>query len=137
MKITAAMPLTSSARTFLVALERCSVSGTPMPSTAISSTPWAAPKYPPYTPVSSTVGHTHQAPWSGSPPPASCRAATAFEMRGWKTTSTQPSRISTGTIAENASSGSTSSSTAPTTPPISDAGASRSSRARCPTSSRR
>ncbi len=42
-------------------------------------------------------------------------------MRGWKTTSTRPSRISAGTIAAKASAGSTSSSRPPARPPISDA----------------
>ena len=67
MKSRPATPLTTAARTFLTALSRCRVSSTPMPSTAISSTPCAAPKYPPYTPVSSTAGHTHHAPWCGHP----------------------------------------------------------------------
>ena len=44
MKAIAAMPLTISASTFLVALCRCIESTTPMPRIAISSTPWAAPK---------------------------------------------------------------------------------------------
>jgi hypothetical protein len=46
-KSTAATPLTMAASTFLVALLRCMVSCSPMPSTAISKTPCAAPKYPP------------------------------------------------------------------------------------------
>ena len=52
MNTIAATALTSSASTFLVALWRCIESITPMPRMAISSTPWAAPKYPPYTPAS-------------------------------------------------------------------------------------
>ena len=45
--------------------------------------------------------------------------------------------MNTGTIASNHASGSTSSATAPVTPPASDHGATRASRARCPSSSRR
>ena len=57
--------------------------------------------------------------------------------RGWRTTSTSAITMNTGTIASNAESGSSSSATAPRTPPVSDARLSRSSRRRCPSSSRR
>ena len=70
-------------------------------------------------------------------PRAFARAATRRLIIGWKTTSRQPSPISTGTIAWKAAAGSTSSSTAPVTPPRTDAAPSRTSRGRWPTSSRR
>jgi hypothetical protein len=44
---TAAIPLTSPARQFLTALMRCMVSVKATPISPSSSTPWAAPKYPP------------------------------------------------------------------------------------------
>ena len=48
-------------------------------------------------------------------------AATRRDSHGWRITSRQPSPIRTGTMASNAAAGSRSSSTAPATPPISDA----------------
>ena len=56
------------------------------------------------------------------------------DTRGWTTTSTQASPMSTGTTARNASSGSTSSAAAPSTAPIVDAEPSRTSLARWPES---
>ena len=44
---TAAVPLTRPARTFLTALIRCMLSVNATPMSPSSSTPWAAPKYPP------------------------------------------------------------------------------------------
>jgi hypothetical protein len=44
MKMMAAMPFTTPARTFFNALSRCSVSWVPSPSTAMSRIPCAAPK---------------------------------------------------------------------------------------------
>ena len=130
MKTRAATRLTTRASTFLVALCRWRLSTTPMPRMAISSTPWAAPKYPPYTPATSTAGHTQAAPWSGRPPRASARATTQAWMRGPSTTSSTPSATRAGTIVSKASLGSTSSRTAPSTEPSKDADASRTSRGR-------
>ena len=70
---------------------------------------------------SSTAGHTHQAPWCGARRRPRAGRRPSAEIRGWKTTSTRPSRMSAGTIAVKAPAGSTSSSSAPVRPPISEA----------------
>ena len=54
-------------------------------------------------------------------PSRSRRAAIRRDSQGPMTTSTQPTPISTGTIASNAEGGSHSSSRAPTIPPSSEA----------------
>ncbi len=58
-------------------------------------------------------------------------------MRGCRTVSTSAIAMNTGTISLNAEEGSTSSSTAPVTPPSTDIVPRRSARERCPASSAR
>ena len=84
-------------------------------------------------PCRSTAGHTqHRAVLGQAAALLAPRAATRREMRGPRMTSTQPSTISTGTIASNAAEGSPRSSSAPAIPPTSEALPSRSSRPRWP-----
>jgi hypothetical protein len=58
-------------------------------------------------------------------------------IRGWAMIRTSAIAMNAGTIAANADAGRLRSSTAPITPPISEATASRASRRRWPASSRR
>src|SRR5579864_8213124 len=68
---------------------------------------------------------------------SSRRALIHADRRGWTSTSTQAIRISTGTMSLNALAGSDSNAAAPATDPAPAAAPSRSSRPRCPSSSRR
>ena len=65
------------------------------------------------------------------------REASRFASRGWMMMSTSAMTMNTGTIASNADAGSSSSATAPTIPPVTDAMLSCSRRCVCVASSRR
>ena len=115
MNTTAAMPFTSRARTFLVALSRWRVSATPMPEdrhqqhplggTEVAAVHTGAEDAGPHPPGATVLGAAHRAP----------RRASATQLGDPRPEDDQEHAepISTGTIASNASVGSTRRSTAP------------------------
>ncbi len=106
-----------------------------MPSNARRMTPWAAPKYPPYTPVKKIA--TTELEAAVLDHPACAVRSRGGSAGGCTITRATASRMSTGTTLSNTELGSVSSSTPPVIPPINDAVPSNSTRRRWPTSSRR